>query len=77
MGRKRWNRIEEAEDILDQVYELLNQIPIRDLKNEVMWVPSTQFVSEIEETKDRVHRYMKRHKLNGWKEMDEDADREA
>lgn len=65
-GHKKWNRLEEAEDILDQVYEALAKIPTRDLRTDHIWVPSREFIAEIEESRDRVKRYMKRNKINGW-----------
>lgn len=66
-GRKKWSRLEETEDILDQTYEVLLKLPLADLKRqEQLWLPSPELVAELCETKDRIQRYMKRNKLNGW-----------
>lgn len=60
---KKWSRIEEADDILDQCLDLFNRIPLSDLKKDHMWMPSKEFLDGITETKDRVYRYMKRNHL--------------
>lgn len=64
-GNKKWNRLEEAEDILEQALVTLSKIPVRDLRSDHVWVPSTEFINEISETRDRVRRYMKRNRGNG------------
>lgn len=60
---KKWSKLEEAEDILDQCLSILDQIPITDLRNDHVWIPSREFLSSIAETRDRVYRYMKRNHL--------------
>lgn len=69
-GHKKWNRLEEAEDILDHVFEVMTQIPMDDLKRGYNWLPSEEFCTQMIEAKDRVRRYMKRNKLNGWSHHD-------
>lgn len=60
---KKWSKLEEAEDILDQCLSLLDRIPVSDLRKEHVWIPSKEFIDSIAETKDRVYRYMKRNHL--------------
>lgn len=61
---KKWSRVEEADDILEQCYNVLSGIPIADLRKEHMWVPSREMVDSVAEVRDRVFRYMKRN--HGW-----------
>lgn len=70
---KKWNRLEEAEDILDHIYLVLLKMPLADLRKEHVWIPSREYIEEIAEARDRVHRYMKRNKINGWKEGHDEA----
>lgn len=67
-GHKKWSRLEEAEDIIDHVYSILAKLPLADLRKEQMWIPSKELVEEIVESKDRMCRYMKRNKVNGWRD---------
>lgn len=68
-GHKKWNRLEEAEDIIDHVFSVLSKIPLADLRRqEMVWMPSSQLVEELIESKDRMCRYMKRNKVNGWRD---------
>ena len=65
MTRKKWSRLEEVEDILEQCYATLNKIPLADLRKEHMWLPSKEFLDELAESRDRAFRYMKRNKHYG------------
>lgn len=60
---KKWSRVEEADDILEQCFEALNRVPVRELRTSA-WVPSDELLDYITETKDRVYRYMMRN--HGW-----------
>lgn len=63
MMSNKWSRIEEADDILDECLILLGKIPLSDLKKGHMWVPSSELVNSLVDTKERIYRYMKRNHL--------------
>lgn len=62
--KKKWNKLEETEDILEHCFEVLNSIPVRDLRSDHMWIPSSDMLDSIVEARERVRRYMIRN--HGW-----------
>lgn len=69
----KWDRHEEADFIIEFCGEALSLIPIQALKTGVIWMPSEFALNQILECKERVERYAKRYKINGWKEDESDT----